>query len=89
MDGKGEQLPPFETTPDTPKEEKSVTMRQIFLKWLDVGSDQITLNFSRKYGSLISIILTILFFGGFIAFLLYFGVLQLTNAVNFYEALPT
>lgn len=89
MDDKEEQLPPFQTTPDTPKEEKSVTMRRTFLKWLDLGSDQITLNFSRKYGSLASIVLTILFFGGFVAFLLYFGVLQLTTAVNMYEALPT
>lgn len=56
---------------------------------MDVGSDQITLNFSRKYGSLASIILTLLFFGGFIAFLLYFGVLQLTTAVNMYEMLST
>jgi hypothetical protein len=63
-------------------------MRRTLLKWLDIGSDSIALNFSRKYGSLTSIILTMLFIGGFIVFLWYFGVVQLTTAVRVYEVIP-
>ncbi len=60
-------------------------MRKAILRWLDIGSDTIALSFSRKYGSLTSIILTLLFAGGFLTFLWYFGVVQLTTAVNIYE----
>lgn len=47
-------------------------MRWLLLKWLDIGSDTISLNFGRGYGSKTSIFLTIIFVAGFIAFLLLF-----------------
>jgi hypothetical protein len=56
------------------------------LKWLDTGSDQISVIYKGSgHGSKISVCLTLLFVGGFIAFLALFGVLQFPTTTNIYE----
>jgi hypothetical protein len=55
------------------------------LKWLDTGSDTISVNFARGHGSKTSIFLTLLFIAGFIAFLILFKMFQLTATVANYD----
>jgi hypothetical protein len=52
-----------------------VSIRRGVLKWLDIGSDEVSLKYSgHGYGSKLSLCLTILVVAGFFAFLIIFNI---------------
>jgi hypothetical protein len=61
-------------------------MRKAVLKWFDTGSDSISIFYKGSgHGSKASVCLTLIFMAGFIAFLILFGMLQLTTSTTIYD----
>lgn len=76
----------FDASEDSQKVERIVEVKRAFLKWLDIGSEDISLLYAGSgHGSKTSVCLSVLFGVGFVAFLIIFGVLKLDTTVNVYN----
>jgi hypothetical protein len=65
-------------------------LRSGVLKWLDTGSEEISIMYKGNgYGSRTSLCLTLLFVGSFVAFLFFFNVLSLSTSTTIYKLAST
>lgn len=80
----------FDTGEDSKDEGAVVIVRKQMLKWLDAGSDEISVLYQGNgHGSRLSVALTFTFAVGFLSFLLIFGVMQQITSTNVYNTVSS